>query len=201
MEIDGLKAVIKHSHPYSVLTHFLPITGGARLLMLETLPTGKAMLELRDGGEIPKEGPAERLFIEFADDGDILERMVRAMAVFHFGLDEAETNLTGIDSEMLANGFELGFGEEDKPCWIRLSSAMNVVIRNEAEDALPVRRDQRISMLCIIPEREQVRYMCENLDTALGILKRNRPFKEARPGDDSEMITRDVVDSTTVVYH
>lgn len=201
MEIDGLKAVVKHDHPYSVLTHFLPVTGGARLLTLETLPTGKAMLELQDSGEVPREGPAERLFIEFANDDGMLERMVRAMAVLHFGLDEASTNLTSIDSEMLANGFELGFEEGGKPCWIRLSSAMNVVIRNEPEDALPVTRSQRISMLCIIPEREQIRYMCENLDTALGILRNNRPFKEARAGDGSEMITKEVVDSTTVVYH
>ncbi|NTF17697.1 hypothetical protein G6L37_04740 [Agrobacterium rubi] len=201
MDIEGLKEVVKHRHPHSVLRHYLPVTGGARFLTLETLPTGRAMLELRDGGDLPNEGPAERIFIEFADDDDILERMVRAMAVFHFDLDEAETNLTGIDASLLSRGFELGYEDGGKPCWIRLSSAMNVVIRNEAEDALPVHPDQRISMLCIIPGREQVRFMCENLATAFKVLEKNRAFKTAKAGDGSEMITVVLVDSETVVYH
>lgn len=202
MEIDGLKSVVKHSHPHSVLTHFLPVTGGARILSLETLPTGKALLELREGKDVPNEGPAETLLIDFASDESIIERMVRAMAVFHFGLDEAGTNLTYIDVELLSRGFELGSEDEGgKPVWIRLHSAMNVVLRNEGEDALPTRRNERISMLCIIPGRNQLRYMCENLETAFKVLEKGRTFKDATEGDGSEMLTMDVVDSATVVYH
>jgi hypothetical protein len=201
MEIDGLKAVVKHRHPHSVLTHFFPVTGGARILSLETLPTGKALLELREGEDIPHDGPAERIFIDFANDQSMIERMVRAMAVFHFRLDEAETNLTDIDADLLSRGFELGFEDGGKPVWIRLHSSMNVVLRNADEDALPTMRAERISMLCIIPGRNQIRFMCENLETAFKVLEKGRPFKTAVAGDDTEMLTMDVVDSETVVYH
>ncbi len=201
MEIDGLKAVVKHRQPHSVLTHFLPVTGGARILSLETLSTGKALLELREGNDIPHDGPAERLFIDFSNDQSMIERMVRAMAVFHFRLDEAETNLTDIDADLLSRGFELGFEDGGKPCWIRVHSSMNVVIRNAAEDALPTRRDERISMLCIIPGRNQIRFMCENLDTAFKVLENGRPFRTQVDKDETEMVTMDIVDSETVVYH
>ncbi|MNU37784.1 hypothetical protein D3C71_264420 [compost metagenome] len=201
MEIDGLKTVVKHRQPHSVLTHFLPVTGGARILSLETLSTGKALLELREGEDIPNDGPAERLFIDFSNDQSMIERMVRAMAVFHFRLDEAETNLTDIDADLLSRGFELGFRDGGEPCWIRLHSSMNVVIRNAEEDALPTRRDERISMLCIIPGRNQIRFMCENLETAFKVLEKGRPFKTKVDSDEAEMVTMDVVDSETVVYH
>jgi hypothetical protein len=201
VEIEGLKSVEKHRIPHSVLTYLLPVTGGPRFLSLEVLSTGKALLELREGDDIPHEGAAERLFIEFAANPLMIERMVRAMAVLHFGLVEAETNLTLVDAVLLSKGFELGFEEGGKPVWIRLHSSMNVVLRNAAEDALPTRRDERISMLCIIPGRNQIRFMCENLETAFKALEKGRPFKTAAEGDETEMITMDIVDSETVVYH
>jgi hypothetical protein len=201
MDIDGLDQVVKHKRRHSMLTHFIPLTGGPRLLALETLSSGKARIELLDDGAIPQEGQTEQLFIEFEHDSSMVERMVRAMAVYHFGLPEAAGKFSDIDAHMLSKGFELGFEEGGKPVWIRLHSAMNVVLRNEAEDALPVRRSQKISMLCIIPERNQIRFMCENLATAFRVLESGRPFKTKVEKDETEMVTMDVVDSVTVVYH
>jgi hypothetical protein len=201
MEIDGLTAHVKVRHPDSVLTHFRPVTGGPRFLALETHRNGQAVIELQDDGDLPNEGPAERICINFDHDDAMIERMLRAMAVFHFGLHEAETNLTFIDTEMLARGFELGFEEGGKPVWIRVHSAMNVVLRNSAEDGLPSRKEEQISLLCIIPGRNQVRYICENLSTAFKVLEKNRPFTAAVVGDESEMLTQIVVDAESVVYH
>lgn len=201
MQIDGLSTVIKHDRPHSLLIHFLPASGGPRVLTLETLSSGKALLELQEGGDVPGDGLAERLMIDSTREPTLPERMVRAMAVYHFGLIEASDSRTDMDVAMLEQGFELGSDENGIACWIKLGSAMNVVIRNEAENWLPERRMSRLSMLCIIPERHQIRYMCENLATALGILKSGRPFREAGHGDGSEMYTLDVVDSDTVIYH
>jgi len=201
MHIEGLKAVVRHKRRHSVLTHFHPVTGGPRLLSLEMLSSGKALLELHEGGELPGEGPGEQIFLEHAEDPHLVERMIRAMAVYHFGLDEAGAGHTIIDTELMSRGFELGFSEGRVPCWIRLASAMNVVIRNETEDGLPSNRQGRVSMLCIIPGRNQIRFMCENLATAFKALEKNRPFKIAQVGDEADMLTMDIVDSETVVYH
>lgn len=201
MDIDGLDQVVVYKRPYGSLTHFVPANGGPRYLALETLSTGKSRIELLDDGDMPGEGPGEQLYIEFKHDTAMVERMVRAMAVFHFRLPEAAGKFTDIDVQMLSKGFEIGFEDGGKPCWIRLHSAMNVILRNESEDALPVTRNQKVSMLCIIPGRNQIRFKCENLETAFRVLASGRPFKTKVDSNEDEMVTMDVVDAATLVYH
>jgi hypothetical protein len=43
--------------------------------------------------------------------------------------------------------------------------------------------------------------MCENLATAFKVLEKGRPFKTKVDSNEADMVTMDVVDSETVVYH
>lgn len=201
MHIDGLLSKVTVREGHRTVTVFQPEdTDGRRVLALEMLTSGKGRLMLFEDGKTPDTSEISQLYIEKAAD-DLVERMVRAMAVFHLGVVSAENKLTVVDVEMLSRGFELGFSDTDNPVWIRLSSAMNVVIQKPIKNGLPSHMSNQVSMTCIIPERSHLQYNCENMATAFLTLEKNTPFKVKQSGDPEEMITMDIVDAATVVYH
>lgn len=201
MDIEGLTSKVTVKEAHRSVTVFYPEGSDARaVIALEMLSSGKSRVMLFEDGKSPETDEVHQLYIEVSNSG-LVDRMIRAMAILHFGVAAAENAFTDLDVEMLSRGFELGFTDDESPVWIRVSSSMNVVVQKRDKNGLPTRKSDPVAMLCIIPERTQLQFNCENIETAFSTLEKDTPFKTRQDGNPDEMISMDIIDANTLVYH
>lgn len=205
-EIEGLERVVTARAAHSVEAFFSPVgEDGSRRLRVERLSSGTTHVEYLENGAQPKVDPTEEMFVN-EDDPALVDRIVRAMAVRHLGVDEAASNLTGLDLEMLSRGFTLGSSETGSAVWIRLASPMTVVFQRREEDGIPRSFDDEVSAICLIPGRRHVRFICGNVRSALMVVDTNMAYEvdETKNEDlePDEMVTIPFfLDRKSVVIH
>jgi hypothetical protein len=206
MQIDGLEQIEASRAAHSTVTHFHPADGeGANYLRVERLSTGVTRIEYFEGGAQPKADPTEEMFVR-TDDPPLVERLVRAMAVRHLGVEEASSNLTRLDLEIISRGFTLGVSDAGAPVWVRLAAPMTMVIHRREADGLPNAFEDEVTAICIIPGRRNVKFECGNVRSALKVADTNMALEvaEAKNADlehDEMVVVPFFLDRKSVVMH
>lgn len=206
MQIDGLEQIEASRAAHSTVTLFHPADGeGVAHLRVERLSTGVTHIEYLEGGAQPKADPTEEMFVR-TDDPPLVERLVRAMAVRHLGVEEASSNLTRLDLEMLSRGFTLGVSDAGSPVWVRLAAPMTIVLHRREADGLPSAFEDEVTAICIIPGRRSVKFECGNVRSALKVADTNMALEMAEaknPGleDDEMVVVPFFLDRKSVVMH
>jgi hypothetical protein len=206
MQIDGLERIEASRAAHSVVTLFHPADreGGAHI-RVERLSSGLTHIEYLEGGKQPKVDPTEEMFVR-TDDSPLVERLVRAMAVRHLGVQEASSNLTPLDLEMLARGFTLGVSDAGSPVWVRLAAPMTVVVHRREADGLPNAFEDEVTAICIIPGRRNVKFECGNVRSALKVADTNMALevseaKNTEIDEDDMVVIPLFLDRKSVVIH
>ena len=81
MDIEGLEEVEQFDTGTGTVTCLYPHNCGPRHVFVEVLSSGTALIELREGDDVPGGGPGESLHVSTGHDLDLMERLIRAMNV------------------------------------------------------------------------------------------------------------------------
>lgn len=137
MNIEGFKISVENRDGL-IITRFIPDGDGPYRHIRATLDSqNQYCVELVEGDELPGLDRREMVSI-FKSNDHLLERMVRAMAVMHFRLYEAEDWHTHVDIAFIERGFHIALRDGEQHVW--LSQTMDgdvIIISKTMEGGIP----------------------------------------------------------------
>lgn len=186
MDIEGLNATETKKDGF-VEASFVPQGQHARRhISLKVSPKGSATVELLEGKHRPGIENGEFIPIAVYTE-DIGDRVVRAMAKVHFGLDEAATGYTATDADMISRGFNIGRGSGTLPVWITSNGTHFTVVAKTAAGGLPSSPKDPACLVFGRPNGRRVTVNAETLDAALKMLDSGQLPQLLNPVSDIEM--------------
>lgn len=169
MEIEGLKATTRQTGN-ACEAEFSAVDGSPRRnIVLRVSDKGTAVAEFREGGERPGLAAGEYLSMAYYSE-EIGDRVVRAMAKLHLGIDEAATGYTDVDVEMISRGFVIGSISGKMPAWVADNGSSVVIVSKTPEGGLPSNRGDPACLVYGIPGGRKVTVKAETLTAALAML-------------------------------
>ena len=185
MDIEGLKAVKTRTGSLQEEVFSVEGTSGYRRISLKITPRG-AVAELLEGRQRPgiESGEFVPMAIYTPEIGD---RVVRAMAKMHFGIEEAATGFTAVDLEMISRGFTVGTASGSHPVWIASEGSHFTVISKTEDGGLPSSVLEPCHMVFGIPNGRRVTVSADNLPAALKMLDSGQMPRLLNPLSDVEV--------------
>ncbi len=101
---------------------------------------------------------------------DLGDRVIRAMAALHFGLDEAANGYTATDMEMISRGFVVWRTSENLPVWTANGPSHFVAVSQHPGGGLPSTMGDPAVLVFGVPDGHQVTVFADNLTAALHML-------------------------------
>lgn len=137
IQIDGLYSKVISTRDGRDVVHFYANDlGQGRYIQTETYPSGAATLLYLEDGALPQIENGERL--ELLQQSDrYIERLIRAMAYLHMGVEDAANGFTIMDVEFIKRGFEIRFALDGVPAWVKVTEVATIVISKVGEKGLP----------------------------------------------------------------
>lgn len=197
MDIEGLKATETKKDGF-VEANFVPEGYGSyRRIRLKVSPTGSATAELLEGKQRPGIENGEFVPIKHYSE-DVGDRVVRAMAKIHFGLEEAATGYTATDADMISRGFNVGCAAGKLPVWMTSNGTHFVVVSKTAAGGLPSSPEDPACLVFGIPNGRRVTVNAETLPAALRMLDSGQLPQLLSPVVDVEVNGAYTTDKATV---
>lgn len=136
-KIEGLKSDVHEGPDGTGLARFHPEhKSDYRSIEVVFAPDHVAEIRLLEGTKVPRIDVGEEHFIP-VNGWALSERIVRAMAVYHLGVDEAADANTKFDVALLSRGFGITFAPDGSPGWLRHDGSTAVVISKDDDGGLP----------------------------------------------------------------
>jgi len=169
MDIEGLKATTRQAGK-GCEADFSAVDGSPRRHIVLRVPgNGTAMAEFLEGGERPGLEAGEVLPIAFYTE-EIGDRIVRAMAKLHMGVEEAASGYTDVDAEMISRGFVIGSVDGRLPAWVADNGTSVVIVSRTPEGGLPSTRNDPACLVFGVPNGRKVTVNADTLTAALVML-------------------------------
>lgn len=97
----------------------------------------------------------------------IAERIVRALAVHHLGLEDVSNYYTALDLEMINRGFSLGLESGSHYGWSACVGPFIYFLSRPNNGGIPVDSNGASKILCIAPDARRIVFCSDNLGGSL----------------------------------
>lgn len=181
MQIEGLIAETK-AKPDGLQTVRLYREEGSRRrhIKLEQDASGGAIAELIEGSAPPGLDLGERFHLGRSDDV-VCERLVRAMATYHLGVEEAANGYTAADLALIVRGYEIRFSQTGLPYWVKNENGLLCMISKPGETGLPASAHSEVQAKITAAFNSQLLIAAPNLQSLLTFIEDKEFLAYMRP--------------------
>lgn len=186
MKIDGLKVRDGGSRNGGTVREFRPAVEGARpgLIRATIRSSADSLFEFLDAaGDRPGIDNGETVTVIECDER-IADRVVRALASLHLGIEEAETGHTPADARLIQAEFGIGRLENGSHAWMRTQAPWVAIIANADCNGLPATLASPATAIAVGPTGKKVSFVADDLDSALLLIESGTLAKAYNPLQD-----------------
>jgi hypothetical protein len=162
-----------------------------KFIKIERPKSGPVRLQLIEGSQPPGLDQGEDVTLAKYDE-IIVDRLVRAMAILHLGVLDAETGHTDIDRHFLSRGFDVRFSKTGSAHWSRFENGLTYEIAKPGGAGLPAHTSSELQAKVIAPFNASVVITAPNLDSLMTFVETKAFLRDMQPN---------TVGSFTVVDH
>lgn len=184
MEMEGFKTSVTKKPDGAETFEYRPLLEPrGRVIRSTHYVNGDCVLEYLEYGEIPGATPGERVGMPKSVN-HLEPRLLKAMAVHHFGAIWLEDGFTEVDVEMIGRGFEIGGLPTGDAVWCKRENGTVLVVKRCDDTRLPGSMDDRTQMGLKGSSGAQLSVTAVDLRSMLGFLDAKVPYSLYNPRSD-----------------
>jgi len=173
MKIEGLKVRDHAIRNGDTVREFRSSVEGTRpgTVRATIRPSGESLFQVLDSsGERPGVENGEAVTVMECDDR-LADRVIRALASLHLGVEEAETGHTPADARMIQAGFGIGRLANGSAAWVRMQAPWVAIISNADQSGLPATVDSPACAIAVGPTGKKASFVADDLGSALLLIE------------------------------